>query len=366
MNRHIPTFGHIFYSLCLLIPIIYFAREKFSYKLAFIYLANNIFGPDIVFLFGFLDIPFHSILGFLIIAIPLSLVFSYCSKFSLVRSEKGFPLKFEDNEIREINWKNAFCAVVAGNFSHFYIDQFYHWETEMTLWPGLNITHNEMLAWSGSLYHVMDPLMVIGETIVVIIILLSLYFFKKGYKETIKVFLITTVLSIVLMVFVSTAINGGEREYAVIVQSTVYTLIPLGLLFYAARDVLDHPRTIPDKPKFNRNMLLKIVAAVSLLIGILFTLYGLLAITMAETLVSLIGGLVVATPDQIRVLGYYYGTIAIILVIGSIGLFFKIKICRYLVIATCSYFLILGFPLAIAFFLCEKDVKALFQKKSEK
>ncbi len=278
----------------------------------------------------------------------------------MVRTEKGFPLKLEDSGIREVNWKNAFCATAAGGFSHFFIDQFYHWEKEMMLWPSLAFTQDEMLAWSGNLYHVMDPLMVIGEAIVVVVILLSFYYFRKGYKETIEVFLIATALSLIFMIFVSTAIYGGEREYAVIVGSTFYTLIPLGLLFYAARDILDHPRTIPDKPTIQRKKLLNIVATISLLLGLFMTLYALLAIFMSETIVDLIGGLAVATPQQIQGLGYYYGIIAIIQLVGSIGLYFKIKICRYLVIASSLYFLIFGFPIAIAFFLCEKDVKELF------
>lgn len=366
MNGTIPTLGHIFYGLCILIPILYFAREKFSYKLAFIFLANNIYGPDILFLFSFIEHPFHSILGFLIMAIPLSLVFSYCSRFSLVRSEKAFPLKLEDGGIREINWKNAYCATAAGGISHFFIDQFFHWEKTMLIWPGITITHDQMLAWSGPLYHVMDPIMVIGEAIVVIVILLSLYFFKQGWKETFKMFLIATVLSIFLMIFMSTAVYGGEREYSVIVYGTVYVLIPFFLLFYAARDMLDHPITTPEVPKVNRKTLLNVVAIISLLLGLFMTLYAFIAISMADMIVSLIGGLAVATPSQIQGLGIYYGTIALILLVGSIGLFFKIKICRYLVIAASLYFIIFGFPIAIAFFLCEKDVKTLFQKKIEK
>ncbi|MHA1805012.1 MAG: hypothetical protein ACTSU4_10880 [Promethearchaeota archaeon] len=359
-----PTFGHVFYGLCLLIPILYFAKDKFNYKLAFIFLANNIYGPDIVFLFSFIPMPFHSMLGFLIIAVPLSMVYSYCSRFSMQKSEEGwFPLTLVDNGIRDVNWKNAYLATAAGGFSHFFIDQFYHWEREMTLWPTLIFTHNEMLGWSGLAYHTMNPIMVIGEAIVVIVILLSLYTFREGTKETIKVFLVATALSLLLMILISTEIYGGEREYAVIVGSTFYTLIPLGLLFYAARDILDHPRTTPDEPKINRKTLLNIVALISLLLGIFMTMYALLVIFMADTIVSLIGGLAVATPAQIQGLGYYYGTIAIILLVGSIGLFFKNKTCRYLVIMTSLYFLIFGFPIAIAFFLCEKEVKKLFEKE---
>jgi len=63
-------------------------------------------------------------------------------------------------------------------------------------------------------------------------------------------------------------------------------------------------------------------------------------------------------------IGYITLIISVIYLFGLIGLFFKSNICRYIVIAISSYFLILAFPFAIALFLCEKDVKALFRKES--
>ena len=101
----------MFFGLCILIPILYYTKNvnQFSYKIAFIFLVNNIFGPDCVALF-FIT-PFHNILGFLILAIPLSLVFSYSSRFSLVKSDEMLPLKVVDDEIREVNWKNSYWLI---------------------------------------------------------------------------------------------------------------------------------------------------------------------------------------------------------------------------------------------------------------
>ena len=105
-----PTFGHLCYGLCLLIPILYYTKtdeNPFNYKVAFIFLANNIYGPDLVALF--IVIPTHSILGFLIMAIPLALFYSYFSRFSLKKSVGRFPLKFVDDGISEVNYKNSYC-----------------------------------------------------------------------------------------------------------------------------------------------------------------------------------------------------------------------------------------------------------------
>lgn len=365
-----PTFGHIFYGLCLIIPILYFTKneDSFNYKVAFIFLANNIFGPDIVHLL-FIT-PFHSIIGFAIYAIPLSLVFSYSSRFSLISSEKKFfPLKFVDEGIREVNWKNSYCITVAGGISHFFIDQFYHFKREMNLWPGIYISHDEMLAWGGAAYHTVTPLVIIGEMIVVATILLSLYYFRKGHKETFIVLVLVTLISIALMIFISTNVYGGEREFGVILHSVVYVLIPLFLLMYAARDVRDNPNEIPDEPKINRKALLNIVAIISILVALFFMVYAYFAITYAERIASLIGENPTQSTSEITAsvlyIGYVLLIMSIMLLIGSIGLFFKINICRYIVIAICCHLLIFGFPLAIALFLCEKDIKALFGKESE-
>jgi len=357
-----PTFGHIFYGLCLLIPIMYYTKDKFSYKVAFIFLANNIFGPDILHYFF---IPyFHNILGYTILAIPFSLVYSYSSRFTLVESDGFFPLKFEDEGLREVNWKNAYLVSVAGGISHFFIDQFYHFEKEMHIWYGIDITHDDMLAWGGAAYHVLDPLMILGAMIVVITILLSMYYFKKGYKETFKMFLVITALSIFLMLVVSTAVYGGEREFGVMVHSTVYVLIPLFLLMYAARDVQDNPRTNPDVPKIQRKTLIYIVSIISISLALFFLYYAYYIVAHADSIAlqraerGQQGASEIAA--SLIIIAYIAGTIALILLIGSVGLLFKINICRYFAIAASCAFFIFGFPLAIALFLCEKDVKALF------
>ncbi|MFX1337902.1 MAG: hypothetical protein ACFFDK_04780 [Promethearchaeota archaeon] len=365
-----PMLGHVVYGLCLLIPIMYYTKDKFNYKVAFIFLANNIYGPDVVYLF-FIT-PFHSILGYAILAIPLSLVYSYSSRFSLKKSEGKFPLKFIDEEIREVDWKNAYYLSVAGGISHFFVDQFYHFEKEMWIWPGIAIHHDEMLAWGGPLYHVVDPLYLIGEQVCVIAIILSIYYFSKGSKATFKALITLIAISVFLMLAISTAVFMGEREFGVIVHSIVYVLIPLFLLMYAAREVRDNKRETPDVPKIKRSSLINIVAMISIIVALFLLAYVYIAISEREYLASYIAEDMPyyhQNPSDIAasivIIGYIYGTVALILLIGSIGLFFKINFCRYLVIAASLYFFIFGFPLAIALFLCEKDIKEMFGKGTE-
>jgi len=363
-----PTFGHLFYGFCLLIPLMYFTKNKFNYKVAIIFFINCLWGPDIVNLF--FVTPFHSILGFLILAIPYSLVWTYTSRFSLIRSEKGFPLKFEDSGIREVNWKNAYCVVAGAGLSHFFIDQFFHNELEMNLWSSrisfwgeIQIPHADILGWTWVPQHTLSPLYLVGDAIVIFVLLLSFYFIRKGYKDASKLFLIATGLSLLLMVF-SPLVYYGEREFAVMFEIVLYIFLPLMLIMYVGRNIQDHPTETADVPKINRKTALRIVSLVSLIFAVFIILYALLAILM----VDIVAGLYTDTPTAddmvaITIMGYYYLTVAVILLIGSIGTLFKVNFCRYMAIAASFYFIVFGFPIAIGFFLCEKEIKAMFKRE---
>jgi len=366
-----PWIGHIVYGLCFIIPLFFFTKDDdkpFNYKVAFIFLANNLVGPDAAHIW--VGLPFHNLLGFLIFAIPLSLFYSYFSRFSLIKSEGIFPLKLEDDRIREVNWKNAYCLTVAGGISHFFIDQFYHFEKEMFIWRGWSITHDEMLAWGGPAYHVVDPFMLIGYILILGAILFSLYAFKKGWKETTKMFLIVIGLFMVIVLAFGIEAFGGERDIGVLVHCIVYVFIPLFLLFYAARDVSENPITSLEVPKISRDLLVKIAGLVSLLIALFFLTLSLIGIitpeTIAKIIASALGEEVEGHINTVILLGVIILIISTILLIGSIGLFFKSNICRYLVISVFTILIILAFPFIIVLFLCEHDVKEMFKQPEQK
>lgn len=366
LDIKMPTFGHVFYGFCLLIPLMYYTRNKFNYKVAFIFLLNNLYGPDMVALFfGYL--PFHGILSYIIIAIPYALVMSYASRFSIVRSDKGFPLKFEDGGISEVNWKNAFCLVMAGCLSHFFIDQFFHPYLEMELvssaYFDIKIPLTFFYDLSGDMLHTLSPLMFIGDAIVIATLVLSIYFLRKGYKDVAKLFGIATVLALLSMLLISPLTFFGEKEYAVMINMGLYIFAPLFLLMYVARDIEDHPIEIPDEPKIAREKLYTIAAGLSTLFAVFMTLYASLATFMPDLIAGIFGDTSTETVNSIRIFGTIYFVIAIIMLIGSVGLFLKIQIFRYLAIATSLYFIVFGFPFAIALFLCEKDIKAMFKRE---
>ncbi len=360
-----PAIGHIIFGFAFLIPIMYYSKDKFSYKVAFIFLANNYIGPDAAQIW--IGLPFHSLLGFLIFAIPLSLFYSYFTRFSLVMGDKGF--KFVDEEIREVNWKNSYCLVAAGGICHFFNDQFYHLSQRLYIWPGVTLSYDTMLTWGGEAYHVVNPLMLISYVIIIGSILLSFYTLKKGYKETFKLFVIVIGLTMLSIFTLGVETVGGERDLGVIFHSVVYIFLPLSLLLYAAKDVRDNPNTTPDEPRINRALLLNIIALISTLFAATFFVIAIIGITtpefVAELLPSSLTEDFAEVASTIQLLGILILIISSTLLTASIGLFLKINICRKIVIGICTGLLIIAFPFAIALFLNEKQVKEMFVNEKD-
>lgn len=368
MDIKLPSIGHLFYGLCLLIPIIYYARDKFSYKVAFIFLINNYLGPDAAQIF--VGLPFHSILGFLIFAIPLSLFYSYFSRFSMRKSDGIFPLKLEDDKISEVSWRNSYLLCAAGGISHFFIDQFYHFGVNMNVWPGWSINHDEMLSWGGSAYHVVDPLIIISYLIILSALLFSLYAFRKGFKETLEFLLVVIGMFIATVLIFGIEAYGGERDVGVLFHSVVYVFIPLFLLMYVARDVQENPITSPDIKKISREILLKIVFIISLLIAVLFLALALFALIAPEIISGFLASALNEPLEKvlpvIMLAGILILIISSILLIGTIGLLFKNNICRYMVMSIFTVLIILAFPFVIVLFLCEEEVKEMFGKTTKR
>ncbi|MHA1147874.1 MAG: hypothetical protein ACTSR8_06475 [Promethearchaeota archaeon] len=363
-----PSIGHLIYGCCIIIPILYFTQDdkSFNYKAAFIFVINNLFGPDASQIF--IGLPFHSILGFIIFAVPLSLFYSYISRFSLRKIDKGLRFRLEDDGIREVTWKNSFCLTVAGGISHFFIDQFYHFHKSMILWPDVRISHDEMLAWGGEAYHVVDPLMLVGFIVILFLMIFSLHTFERGYKESLILLLSVIGISVLLILTFGGEIYGGERELGVIIHSLIYVFIPLFLLFYAARNIREYPNEKHEIPRIDRNKLLIVIALISCIFsGFWFILSILVLITpniVAVPLASAMGEDPAEFYMVLQLIAVLILFLTAPLLIGSIGLFFKINFCRYIVIGFYLIFFMLAFPIGISFFLCENNVKELFIKDS--
>ena len=343
----------------------YFTKDdkSFSYKAAFIFLANNYIGPDAAQIY--VGLPFHSIIGFFIFSIPLSAFYSYFSRFSLKRKGK-YGLDWQDDGIREVKWLNAYCLTAAGGISHFFIDQFYHFHTEMMIWPGIRISHDEMLAWGGEAYHVFTALSLIGYAITLFTIVLSYYTMKKGYKETTKLFLLVCALTVIFILTLGGETFSGERELGVVVHTLIYVFIPLFLIMYAARDIKINPNTTPDVPKIKRTTLLTFVSSVSILIGSFFLIVSVWAIISPDSLLDIVSKLIDENPNEYKeiltLVGAIFLPVSLLLLIGAIGLLKRISFCRFLIIIVYTGLIILAIPFAIVLLLNEEEVKKMFKR----
>jgi len=364
-----PNLGHLFIGFCILIPILYFTKNdrSFNYKVAFIFFANTLFGPDLVVMFAIMEL--HSLIGFTLLAIPLSLFYSYFSRFSLIKSKKKFfPLKLEDDGIRIVNWKNSYCITVAAGISHLFIDHLFYPDLSMELWSTIMIPQMEFITFFGTDAYDINPLYIVGNIIIVSIMLISLYCFRKGYKSTSKLFAIVIGLTVFILLM-SQALIGSAKELGVLIFCAVYIFLPLFLLMYAARDVQDNPIQSSKEPKIKKKSQLNIVIVISIFMALVLILYAYFVINNAKTLAlqfGFLGGNINEVTTSLVIIGYIYIVVFIVLLLGLIGLFFRINLCRYIVIAICSYLFIIAFPFAITLFLCEKDIKALFSRKVEK
>ncbi len=356
------TLGHLVFAFCVLIPFMIYSRDRFNYKAAFIFLAANQLTS-----YPYLVIPFHNLIGGLIWAVFLSLFFTYFSRFSLVKSEKGFPIKLVDDGVRAVSWKNAYLLAVAGSIPHYFVDEIFHMEKSLHVWPGIDVPYDAILLWGvGNAVHSVNGLLILGYIIAFGGTLLSLYYFKKGAKASFKFFAIVAGVSLLIVFTLGIEAFGGELEVGMLFQMVLFLFTPLFLLAYVARDIETNPRTTPDVTRIAKPLLLKILAMLSIIasIGCLIVSIGFMiyAETVAKTFILLIGGGIL---EQVKVavvlLGVVLLIVAILGTIGSIGLLLKNNACRYLMITIYTGLFYFTFPFGVALFLCENDVKKLFK-----
>ena len=263
---------------------------------------------------------------------------------------------------------NSYLVVVAGSIPHYFVDQLFHLEKDLHLWIGIDIDFEDTLLWgvNGS-FHAVGPLMIIGYIIAFGCILLALYYFKKGFRDTLKYFIIVIGISLLAIVTLGIETFGGELEIAMLFYMILFILVPSLLLVYVARDIEDKPRTNPDVPKIKRVLLLKIISILCIIASILCLVAGIYAIlnasVFAAPLISLLGGGTVAqVTAAVSALGFLLIIISILLLIGSLGLLMKKNAGRYLMLIIFTGLFYFGIPFAVALLLCEKEVKEMFNR----
>ena len=357
-----PGIAHLVFGLFIVIPIFFIARDRFSYKVALIFVLNNWIGPDSYWAWRFIPINAESIYGYLIWIIPLALFYSYLTRFSLQKS-KHF-LKLVDDGKREVSWRHSYLLCLGGGILHNHIDAFYHQGGHgVEILPNFTIGFDEFLKWGVSPIEISSGLIVIGFVLMIAVSILSMYFLNKDVKDMF-IFLFAVIgVTFLLHFTLGGEYSGNELETVAIGYNFFYLFIPLMLLAYVSNYVHKNPREERETPLLNRELGLKLIAIIVIIIaGTVFYL-GIDTLIGVQFITILIGGGIDSTVLSV---------IAILIIgasslglIGAIGLFFKNNYCRYLVIFVSILLFFFVYPFAIALFLCDKDIKVLFERKSE-
>lgn len=358
-----PTgLGHFIIGFAIIIPILYYSNGEFNKKVAAIFIINNWMGPDVGQAFGFLEeltgIDFHWFIPWIVFAIPLALVFSYMSRFSIERSDRFF--KIVDDGRKEVSWKNAYLLCAAGGLLHTIADAIFRHNTFDSTIKFLDDVVQPTL---GDLYFIANTgadvgiLQLLPFLIMIIIILFAVYIVDRDIKSIIIFFTVFCALTLTLTLVFGDKIVGEEYEVAVVFLSVIFVFLPLMFLFYADKDVRNNPTVAPEKKRISPETGLKIVGIITILLAVALLLLGIIGLTNP----SIIQGIVDVGESLIIAIGIVVICCGVALCIAGIGIFLKKKFSRYILMPVCALLVIFVYPLIIFFYLNQNDLKQLFE-----
>ena len=352
-----PGIGHLVYGLAVVAGLLFITRNKFNHKVAFIFFVNNYLGPDTAHIYGEI---FHTLLGFPIFAIPLSLFYSYLSRFSVHRSGKFIDII--DDGKREVNWKNAFYATVAGGISHRMIDGLFHPGYWFGFLPdGWDLSLDNLNSWNGG--NSWTAAIVLDMVMIVFIIAGSLYAIREGYKKALMFLSIVVGMFLIEVAATDFSVTGGENDVAVFFFTGVFILAPLLLIGHADREVKAHPVEVLEKPRISRKIVVPLLNSLMLAVVALFFAAGFAGTFYTSWLEHLIhisfGG-----PAGTQAVGIMFMGLTGVGIVGCIGVYFKNSRCRSIVMVMSTLTWYFVFPFGLALVLSENDVKSWFQKPS--
>lgn len=368
-----PGIAHFIFGLFIVIPIMIIAKDRFNYKVAIIFVLANYLGPDAYWAFRYIPFNMHALLGYAIWAIPLALLYSYLSRFSIKTS--GHFFKVVDDRKYEVNWRNAYLLCIAGGITHTMIDFLFHHGMGFNLldlsdilgsgWDPFgiwSITFQEVLNFGESLFSWGSTLIILGFVIMTLTFVLIIFILGRNTKERL-IFLFAAIGLITLNFFtLGTDIFGGELDMSAIFFMLLFLFVPLIILAYVSKNVHDKPADTIKPHRLSPKTRLKIISAVYTAVTGIFMILGFLVLIFNELLTNLIGEML--SPLVVMVIAIVVIILAGIGLGGGIGLFFKVNACRYIAMFFSILLIFFVFPFGILLFLNESEIKELFVKKS--
>ncbi|MEX2684600.1 MAG: hypothetical protein Q6373_023720 [Candidatus Sigynarchaeota archaeon] len=362
----IPGFGHLIFGLAVVAGLLYITRNKMNHKVLFIFFVNNYLGPDVAHIFWNEG---HTLGGFIFFAIPLSLFYSYLSRFSLHKTTHF--VDFVDDGKREINWKNAFYATVAGGIMHRFIDFLFHGGHYIGLIPYSNwdLSLNDLNSWHTEATSSLTPWIMLNVAFIVIIITGSIATIRNGFKHTITFLGVIAGLYLAAAAATHLEVLSGENELSVFVVAGLFFLAPLLLIGHADRETQAHPIIAPARPRLSRKvivplLILMFTTVIGFFFFVAFSAVFLTSWTRA-VLVDIIGDDYFSGAGVLEGIGAALLVVTAIGLAGCIGAFFHAKWGRaiIMVVSTLTWYFVI--PFGVALVLSEKDVKAWFEMKGK-
>ncbi|MHA1512073.1 MAG: hypothetical protein ACTSRX_10190 [Promethearchaeota archaeon] len=356
-----PFFGHFIIAMSIIIPIYYFNKEKFHYKVAVIFVLNNWIGPDTAHAYFFLPINFHYLIPYLFWALPMAFFYSYISRFSIKFENRKF--RVIDDKHKVLNWRNAYLLMISGGILHTVSDTIFR--------SNLKFKFIENI-FEPRLYEIQEygmgfgidsgAIHLYGYLILIFMSFLIFFFFNRNIKDMLIFYSIYIAVVIVSILLLGDDLAGEEFDIGVIFIAIIFIFIPLFLLFYVANSVSKQDpesmktRILSEK-QIKRGLLS--VSIITLLISGLLLTWGVLCFTNSEIFEEFFK----VNENGVIFLGIFVLILAFCALYGGIGIFFKQKFARLITALMLSFLLVFIYPMFAVFYLYQDDVKTFYDKK---
>ncbi len=361
--------GHFIVGLSIIIPLYLFNRENFNYKVAVIFVLSNWLGPDSAQAYFFLkwdftsfEWDFHYLLPFLLWSVLLAFLYSYMSRFSVVRL--GRILRINDDGYKTLDWKNAYFLAVSGGIIHTITDTLSRKNLKVKFFDSfIEPTIIDLQYIGADLGIQTKDLQIITYFIMIVFTFLLFFVFKQKMRDILIYFGSLIVVIVVGGLAIGDGFLGGEYDIGVTISSIIFVFIPLMLLMYVFYDVRKNPKDSEikneEKKRSNHKENLIAISIITIIIAGIVLALGILSITKVEFLVSSLD----FSDIVFTILGVLLTLIGSCGVLSGIGLILEINVARITTMILFSLLLIFVFPLAIVLYLSQNEVIVLFKNK---
>jgi len=356
-----PFFGHFVIAMSIIIPIYYFNKEKFHYKVAVIFVLNNWIGPDSAQAYFFLPIDFHYLVPYLFWALPMAFFYSYISRFSIKFENRKF--RVIDDKQKVLNWRNAYLLMISGGILHTVSDTIFRSNLKFKFIEDIfKPTLYEIQEYGMGFGFDSGAVHLLGYLILILMSFLIFLFFNRNLKDMLIFYSTYIIIVIVSILLLGDDLAGEEFDIGVIFFALIFIFIPLFLLFYVANSVFKQdPESIKTKNLTEKQIKggLLIVSIFTLLIsGVLLT-WGVLCFTNSEIFEEFFK----VNKNGVIFLGIFVLILGICALYGGIGIFLKQKSARIITAMMLSFLLVFIYPLFAVFYLYQDDVRTYYDKK---